>query len=351
VPGPAIDEPVAVVTGNAAPYTHHYFHANRQGSVIAMSDDSGAKAEGPYVYDPYGNCFSGGSACSSSGEPYRFTGRRLDPETGLYYYRARYYWPKGGRFLSTDPVGYDADLNLYTYVGNDPANRTDPSGNCPWCVGALVGGGLELGLQLATPQGRAAYAAAARAIARGDYAGAVRAAGTSVAKVALSAAAGAAGVGIAGKVAEVANIASRAAEVGGVGKVLVNAGVNAAGNAASGAALGATAQVGGNAAAIATGSAASGQTLTSGTGTAAAGGAAGGVVGSLVAGAAAGETQNLATATGVFVAGANGVATSAPSAAATAGFERAGAIAGPTVEKAMTACGIPSSQAGAPTCK
>jgi RHS repeat-associated protein len=128
VPGPAIDEPVAVVTGNAAPYTHRYFHTDRQGSVIAMSDDSGAKVEGPYVYDPYGNCFSGGSARSSSGEPYRFTGRRLDPETGLYYYRARYYWPQGGRFLSTDPVGYAADLNLYTYVGNDPTDKTGPSG-------------------------------------------------------------------------------------------------------------------------------------------------------------------------------------------------------------------------------
>ncbi|HWB44517.1 MAG TPA: hypothetical protein VG900_03685 [Hyphomicrobiaceae bacterium] len=59
--------------------THHYFHANRQGSVIAMSDDSGAKVEGPYVYDPCGN------GAPTTGEPYKFTGRRLDPETGLYY--------------------------------------------------------------------------------------------------------------------------------------------------------------------------------------------------------------------------------------------------------------------------
>ncbi|HWB44518.1 MAG TPA: RHS repeat-associated core domain-containing protein, partial [Hyphomicrobiaceae bacterium] len=134
VPGPAIDEPVAVVTGSAAPYTHHYFHANRQGSVVAMSDDSGAKAEGVYKYDPYGNCFTGSATpCDASGEPYRFTGRRFDAETGLLYYRARYYWPKGGRFLSTDPVGYDADLNLYAYVGNDPVGRTDPTGleSCP----------------------------------------------------------------------------------------------------------------------------------------------------------------------------------------------------------------------------
>src|SRR6185312_1894757 len=87
---------------------------------------------GPYIYDPYGNCFSGGSACSSSGEPYRFTGRRWDAEIGCYYYRARYYCPgdaRGGRFaLQTDPVGYQADLNLYTYVGNDPADEADATG-------------------------------------------------------------------------------------------------------------------------------------------------------------------------------------------------------------------------------
>ncbi|WP_218184880.1 hypothetical protein, partial [Nitrosovibrio sp. Nv17] len=50
------------------------------------------------------------------------------------------------------PVGYESDLNLYAYVGNNPINRTDPSGNCPWCiaavVGALAGGGIDLGAQL-----------------------------------------------------------------------------------------------------------------------------------------------------------------------------------------------------------
>jgi len=136
VPGPAIDEPIAMVTkdGSGNFTVHKYFHTNHQGSVIAMSDDSGALSEGPYTYDPYGNCFSGGSACSG-GVPYRFTGRRFDPETGLYYYRARYYWPQGGRFLQTDPVGYTADLNLYTYVGNDPLNFNDPAGKYMVIVG------------------------------------------------------------------------------------------------------------------------------------------------------------------------------------------------------------------------
>jgi RHS repeat-associated protein len=147
VPGPAIDEPVAVVTGNAAPYTHHYFHANRQGSVIAMSDDSGAKVEGPYVYDPCGN------GAPTTGEPYKLTGRRLDPETGLYYYRARYFWPQGCRFLQTDPVGYSADLNLYTYVGNDPTDRTDPSGLASYLVAREIwqGSGLFHMFVVVTP--------------------------------------------------------------------------------------------------------------------------------------------------------------------------------------------------------
>jgi RHS repeat-associated protein len=138
VPGPAIDEPIAMVTVSGG--AKEYFHANKQGSIIAMSDGSGARVEGPYTYDSFGNCFSGGSACTSSGEPYRFTGRRFDAETGLYYYRARYYWPIGGRFMQVDPVGYTADLDLYTYVGNDPTDRTDATGTCPPVVHGCAGG-------------------------------------------------------------------------------------------------------------------------------------------------------------------------------------------------------------------
>jgi len=62
------------------------------------------------------------------GNPYMFTGRRFDSETGLYYYRARYYDPYIGRFLQTDPIGYYGGLNLYTYVDNNPVNWIDPWG-------------------------------------------------------------------------------------------------------------------------------------------------------------------------------------------------------------------------------
>jgi RHS repeat-associated protein len=78
------------------------------------------------VYAEYGNL---SSASTGTGVPYRFTGRRFDAETGLYYYRARYYTPGLGRFMQMGPIGTKDDLNLYAYVGNDPLDKTDSSGN------------------------------------------------------------------------------------------------------------------------------------------------------------------------------------------------------------------------------
>jgi RHS repeat-associated protein len=130
VPGATIDEPVAMIT---AAGTTSFFHTDRQGSVIAMADTGGNRVEGPYTYDAYGNCFVGTTTTSCTTlafttEPYRYTGQRFDADTGLHYYRARYYHAGLGRFVETDPAGYKPDVNWYAYVGNDPANNTDSSG-------------------------------------------------------------------------------------------------------------------------------------------------------------------------------------------------------------------------------
>ena len=132
IPGRGVDQPIAEVDPSD---NKIYFHQDKTGSVIAMSNSSGAIVEGPYTYDPYGNCLVGGVACSAATSvAYKYTGRRFDLETGLYYYRARYYSPALGRFLQTDPIGYKDDMALYAYTKDDPTDSIDPSGT-QTCIG------------------------------------------------------------------------------------------------------------------------------------------------------------------------------------------------------------------------
>lgn len=119
--------------------------ADRQGSVVDLVDQNGAVLN-HFAYDSFGQ------RTQTTGVEFRFgyTGRELDAETGLYYYRARYYDPMVGRFVSEDPIGFGAgDPNLYRYVGNNATNFTDPSGLLWANLGAgLLNVAIDAGLQL-----------------------------------------------------------------------------------------------------------------------------------------------------------------------------------------------------------
>ncbi|RLC55581.1 MAG: hypothetical protein DRI80_17590, partial [Chloroflexota bacterium] len=79
---------------------------------------------------------------------YRYTGQRLEAVIGLYYYRARWYDPALGRFISADTVvpnpGNPQDLNRYAYVRNNPLRYTDPTGHLPWWAYAAGAAGLYI---------------------------------------------------------------------------------------------------------------------------------------------------------------------------------------------------------------
>ena len=126
-----LDEPL-ILDRTSAPRL--FYHQNELYSTFALTDPTGAVVEG-YQYDPYGKPtvlgpdFSTVVGTSSAvGNPYLFTGQRLDPETGLFYYKNRYYSSSLGRFLSRDARGYAEGPNLYEYVADDPTNMVDPTG-------------------------------------------------------------------------------------------------------------------------------------------------------------------------------------------------------------------------------
>ncbi len=118
--GPGIDEPLSL-TRNGATW---YYHSDGLGSIVALSNNHGIVAE-KYGYDSFGNRKPGIHLIN---QPYAFTGREWDAETGLYYYRARYYDPAAGRFISKDPIGFRGGINLYAYTDNNSINLVDPGG-------------------------------------------------------------------------------------------------------------------------------------------------------------------------------------------------------------------------------
>jgi len=98
------------------------FLTDALGSTVALTDSTGT-LQTQYMFDPFGNTSASGTATTNS---FAYTGRELDA-AGLYFYRARYYSPSLGRFISEDPLEGN-DANRYGYVGNNPINGRDPLG-------------------------------------------------------------------------------------------------------------------------------------------------------------------------------------------------------------------------------
>ena len=118
-----IDEPLAELRSGGA----SYYEADGLGSITSLSSSAGAVAN-TYTYDSFGNVtnFTG-----TLRNPFQYTGREFDPETGLNYNRARYYNPTSGRFMSEDPIQFKGGNNFYVYVRNNPLRFRDPRGLCP----------------------------------------------------------------------------------------------------------------------------------------------------------------------------------------------------------------------------
>jgi len=113
-----------------------YFLPDALNSTIGLTDATGALRQ-QYRYDPYGNAALSDTT-SRFTNPYQYTGREAD-SAGLYYYRARYYSPVMGGFVSEDPITFGGgQLSFYAYVSGDPMSRIDPFGLADFldkCVG------------------------------------------------------------------------------------------------------------------------------------------------------------------------------------------------------------------------
>ncbi|MEI6415287.1 MAG: RHS repeat-associated core domain-containing protein, partial [Pseudomonadota bacterium] len=154
--GPQIDMVLAEERGGQT----YWMLPDQTLSVHDVIDASGVLRD-HLTYDVFGQIT--GRSDTALQPRFTFTGREFDAISGLFYYRARYYDAGLGRFVSEDAMGFAAgDTNLYGYVGNDPVDSLDPTGNCgvpkSLVVGIGAAAGAAWGIFEMTPLGIAAEA-------------------------------------------------------------------------------------------------------------------------------------------------------------------------------------------------
>jgi RHS repeat-associated protein len=115
-----IDEPLAELRST----TTSYYAQDGLGSITSLTTSAGALGN-TYTYNSFGNLTA---STGSIVNRFQYTAREFDPETGIYFYRARYYDPTIGRFISEDPLGVRDNLDMYVYVRNNAASYNDPFG-------------------------------------------------------------------------------------------------------------------------------------------------------------------------------------------------------------------------------
>jgi RHS repeat-associated protein len=118
-----IDEPLAMLRSGAT----SYYHADGLGSISSLSNAAGSITN-TYTYDSFGKLTA---SSGSLVNPFQYTARESDTETGLYYYRARYYDPNAGRFITEDPGRFGAGIDFYAYVSNRSVDFVDAFGLSP----------------------------------------------------------------------------------------------------------------------------------------------------------------------------------------------------------------------------
>ena len=120
VQGLGIDRPISMYRGGEM----YWYHTDALGSVYQMTDEDETVVR-TYDYSAFGTIISETGSISN---PFTYTAREYEQDSGLYYYRARYYDVNTGRFIQADPSGMPDGPNRYVYVINSPIGLSDPSG-------------------------------------------------------------------------------------------------------------------------------------------------------------------------------------------------------------------------------